>query len=256
MSKEYKDFLLEINTEELPAGYVEEALLYFEKTFRHEFVSSNILLGKGAEEFVQTLATKNSLIVYIKGIAVEQSATDEEVMGPPKRIAFDKNGKPSQSAIAFAKKTGMRVDDLKIKVTPKGDYMVVKKINKARDTRDILKEKVPSIIKNTPFPKTMRWDDSGLRFARPIESILALFGNERLRIELDGIPQKETGTVCPGRYLKQLGELINHERRRERIKSLIFGVEKKLKVDQYVDNRLLDEVNFLVDLPGREPVLR
>ncbi len=245
----YRDFLLEINTEELPASYVKDARAPLEADFRKELSLSGIQLDKSIEGFAQTLATKNSLVVYIKGLAVKQDSSEEEIIGPPKRIAFDKDGNPTKPAIGFAKKLGVEVKDLKIKSTSKGEYIVVKKIKEARDTKDLLKEITPAVIKDIPFPKTMKWDDSGLRFARPIESILALFGKENIKIELGNVPQKKINPIAPGKYLKQLGEMVDCEVRKKKIKGLISSALKKLRADQCVNENLLDEVNFMVNSP-------
>jgi len=246
---EYRDFLLEINTEELPTGYIKDACAHLEDALRKELLLSGILMDKSIEGFAKTIATKNSLVVYIKDLAVKQKAREEEIIGPPKRIAFDENGNPTKPAIGFAKKLGVEIADLKVKSTSKGEYIVVKKIKEARDTRDLLKDITPAIIKDTPFPKTMKWDDSGLRFARPIESVLMLFGKENIEIELGKVPQKKINPIAPGKYLKQLGEMVDCEVRKKKIRKLILAAIKKLKADQYVNEDLLSEVNFMVNSP-------
>ncbi|MEE8317919.1 MAG: glycine--tRNA ligase subunit beta, partial [Candidatus Omnitrophota bacterium] len=183
-----KDFLLEINTEELPASYIKGALENLCGGFQTE-------LGNLGLQFdhtpIENLGTKDSLISYIKDIDLHQKEGLRQILGPPKRIAFDEKGNPTKQALGFAKNQGVRVEDLKIKKTPKGEYVIIEKKEESRSTKDILKEITPRIIKNIHFPKTMRWDDSGLRFARPIESVLALFGEEILDIKLGDIPQKK-----------------------------------------------------------------
>ncbi|MBU4311853.1 MAG: glycine--tRNA ligase subunit beta [Candidatus Omnitrophica bacterium] len=236
-----KDFLLEINTEELPAGYVKEAL----ESLSAGFIAS-MDLKPGA--LSANLATKNKLILYAEGIPEKTEDVSLEILGPPKRIAFDAKGNPTKQAIGFAKNQGVKVEDLKIKKTPKGEYIVIEKRQKARHTKDILKEITPGIIKNIKFKKTMRWDDSGLRFARPIESVLVLFGSEKLNIDLDDIPAKDAGNVTASRYLKSL-KLVDSDERKKEIRRLISQALKRLKADQAIDENLLEEVTFLVNSP-------
>jgi len=249
MQKDCRDFLLEINVEELPAGYVSHALEELWQNFRLEMTKSGIELDHN--EQIINLGTKNSLICYIKDISLCQREGSKEVLGPPKRIAFDEKGNPTKQAIGFAKNQGVRVEDLKIKKTPKGEYVIIEKKEESRDTKDILKETTPRIVKNVYFPKTMRWDDSGLRFARPIESIAVLFGKENIGVKLGNIPQKRIKNLTPKQYLSKIKKevLIDSDERRIFIESKIKKEMEKLRADQCVDNRLLDEVNFMVNSP-------
>lgn len=246
MKKDSRDFLLEINTEELPAGYVKQALVSMKTAFKRELDAFHI----GFNVRVSDYGTKNSLLCYIENLPLKQEEVSKEVLGPPKRIAFDEKGSPTKQAMGFAKNQGVKVKDLKIKKTPKGEYVVVEKKEKARSTKDILKEIAPRIVKNIYFPKTMRWDDSGMRFARPIESTLALFGDEIIDVVIDNIPQKKIKPSTPKRYLKTLGGLIDWSIRKEKIKRLISEETKRLGADQDINEDLLEEVTFLVNCPS------
>jgi len=226
-----KDFLLEINVEELPAGYVRPALEQLRDAFLKEFDCPGKIVSAG---------TKDTLICQIKDLASSQETFSKEILGPPKRIAFDDKGNPTKQAIGFAKNQGVKVEDLKIKKTPKGEYIVIEKKEKPRSTREILREIVPKIIKGIRFPKTMRWDESGLRFARPIESVLALFGKEYLDIRLGSVPSVK----CPKKI-----KLFDSDKRRTEIKRLILCEAKKLRADQCIDKTLLEEITFMVNSP-------
>jgi glycyl-tRNA synthetase beta chain len=244
-----KDFLLEINTEELPASYIKDALENLCGGFHVGLRNLGLQFDPTP---IENLGTKDSLVCYIKKIDLCQKEGLKQVLGPPKRIAFDEKGNPTKEAIGFAKNQGVRVEDLKTKKTPKGEYVIIEKKEESRDTKDILKEITPHIVKNVHFPKTMRWDDSGLRFARPIESVLALFGEENLDIKLGDVPQKKIDPIAPAEYLEYLkehGKLINFDVRKKEIKSLILNAVKRLGADEVVDEDLLDEVNFMVNSP-------
>jgi len=226
-----KDFLLEINVEELPAGYVRPALEQLRDAFLEELDCPGKIISAG---------TKDTLICQIKDLAPSQETFSKEILGPPKRIAFDDKGNPTKQAIGFAKNQGVKVDDLKIKKTSKGEYIVIEKKEKPRSTKEILQEIIPKIIEGIRFPKTMRWDESGIRFARPIESVLALFGKENLDIKLGNIP--------PAKCSKKI-KLVDSGKRRAEIERLILREAKKLKADQCVDKILLEEITFMVNSP-------
>jgi len=242
------DFLLEINTEELPASYIKDALVNLCGGFHVELGNLGLQFDRTP---IENLGTKDSLVSYIKDIDLHQKEGLKQVLGPPKRIAFDEKGNPTKQAVGFAKNQGVRVEDLKIKKTPKGEYVIIEKKEESRSTKDILKEIAPRIIKNIHFPKTMRWDNSGLRFARPIDSVLALFGKERLDIKIGDVPQKEIGPIEASQYLRKVKKdcLIDSDERREKIKSLVLGLAKGIGADQYIDEDLLEEVTFMVNSP-------
>ena len=238
---EYRDFLLEINVEELPAGSIRTAMKELLRGFSG--FEWNIL-----NNTLKTGATKNLLILYAQNVPAQQQKEAKKLYGPPKKIMFDVKGNATKQAVGFAKKHGVKVEDMSFEKTPKGEYVIIEKKEAARETKDILKEIIPDIIRDMKFQKTMRWDDSGLRFARPIESILALFGNEKLDIELDGIPQKDAGRVAASQYFKRL-KLIDADERKEKIRRLISQVIRKLKTDEVIDENLLEEVTFMVNHP-------
>ena len=247
MKKNVRDFLLEIDVEELPAGYVKEAL----EGLRSGFMTSCAQFDPVS--IIPDLGTKNKLILYIEGIPEKIAETSQEIFGPPKRIAFDEKGNPTKQAIGFAKSQGVKVGDLKVKETSKGEYVFIDKRHEARDSKEILKNAIPGIIKNIYFPKKMRWDDSGLYFARPIESVTVLFGKENLDIKIGNVPQKKIKNTTPIKYLNQIRKKysIDAEKRKEEIKSLILKEIKRLKGDRSIDKNLLGEVTFMVNSPRK-----
>jgi glycyl-tRNA synthetase beta chain len=241
-----KDLLLEIDVEELPVGYVRQALEMLKNAFLKEFKGLRISHG---EAYVA--GTAKMLICMVKGVSIKQDEIYREILGPSKETAFDKDGKPTKQAIGFAKSQGIAIEDLTLKSTNKGEYVFVRKKIKTQFTKDILKEIVPRNIKEIYFPKTMRWDDSGLRFARPIESVTVLFGNENIGIKIGNVPQRFVRGFTASRYLARLEKdcLVAPDKRKEKIRSLILNAINKLNGDKVIDEALLEEVNFMVSAP-------
>ncbi len=58
---------------------------------------------------------------------------------------------------------------------------------KGDDTIRLLPELLQSLIVGLSFPKSMRWGNNQLTFARPIQWLVALFGQEVLPISHEGI---------------------------------------------------------------------
>jgi glycyl-tRNA synthetase beta chain len=52
---------------------------------------------------------------------------------------------------------------------------------------DVAARLLPQIIADMIFPKVMRWNGDGLRFARPVRWILALFGRQVIPFRLGGV---------------------------------------------------------------------
>ena len=189
------EFLLEINTEEMPASHVLAALTQMEEKLRQVLLSDDIRIYK-----LETFGTCRRLIVTGN---FEDSQKDkvEQVIGPPKSAAYLPDGKPSPAAAGFAKSQGVAVGTLEVIKTGRGEYIGVNKVRKGKMTRDILSEALPQIIESLSFPKMMRWGNNPMRFSRPIKNILCLFGQKQLEFSVAGIDSSDSTTghkiYCP-----------------------------------------------------------
>lgn len=168
-----KSLLVEIGSEEIPAGYIEPALSALSQSLVSMLENARIRCGS-----VKTFGTPRRLAVVVADVAEKQEEKTEEVMGPPESVGFNADGTPKMAAEKFAEKLGVRVSDIRIKETKKGRYLCGEKTEAVSDTITLLKEILPSVIGALPFPKTMRWADGDVTFARPIQSLLAIFGKE------------------------------------------------------------------------------
>jgi len=98
-----QDLLLEIGVEELPASFVTQAVLALPGLLETRL--RELRLSHGV---VRALGTPRRLALIAEGVADSQPDLDEEVLGPPARVAFDADGKPSKAAHSFASKIGVR----------------------------------------------------------------------------------------------------------------------------------------------------
>jgi glycyl-tRNA synthetase beta chain len=163
------DLLLEICTEEIPAGYIKPALNSMDQHLSTALQKNRIEHGS-----VQTMGTPRRLTVYVRDMADKQLSHTHEETGPPQRVAYDSDGNPKVPAIKFAEKWGQSVNDIFIKKMPKGEYLCLKITEEGQPTREILAAIIPSLIDSIPFPKNMRWADYSKSFARPVVSILCM----------------------------------------------------------------------------------
>ena len=256
--KRTQDLLLEIGTEEIPSLWVEPALEQLESLIFEGFRSNRIGL-----ERVQCYGTPRRLVVRVFGCSVRQSAETKEVMGPGKRIAYD-NGKPTRALLGFLKRYGLGLGDAVIKETPRGEYVTARVQSPTIPTHKLLGRLVPECISRIQFPKQMRWESSGFRFARPIRWILCLWGTRLVPFTLAGVGvgRKTWGhrTLSPGPYsvrdpdhyftvMKRAGIIVDHRERRREIEKAFRRLARSVGADTALDPHLAMIVNHLVETP-------
>lgn len=255
------DLLFEIGTEEIPAGYIVQALnqikiLFTERAEKHRLEIQSLYCT----------GTPRRLILFAKGLPQRQESVVEEIQGPSASIAFDKMGNPTKAGIGFARSQGIDTGSLQVKKTPKGEYCFAIKRIEGQETLHILPEILTGITKNITFPKSMKWKENGLFFARPIRSLLALFGDKVVSLEIDGI---KAGRLVSGhpflsgkrievpsanlglykRLLKQEKVVVDMDERRETLSTKIQQIMAPYGAT-INDETLLDEVTNLVEYPN------
>jgi glycyl-tRNA synthetase beta chain len=176
------ELLLELFSEEIPARMQARAALDLAR-----------LLGDGLKaagltvETVRGFATPRRLAVVVDGLAARSPDVCEEKKGP--RV-----GAPDAAIQGFLKSTGLAaIGDAEVRPDKKGDYYMALIERSGRPTPDVVAEIVPEIVRNFPWPKSMRWGSGRLRWVRPLHAILCVFGGKAVPIALDGIASgKET----------------------------------------------------------------
>ena len=170
------NLLLEIGCEEIPAGYISPALKALSITLQQKLSDARIDHGDA-----NVYGTPRRLAIIVKNVAPRQKSVKSEVIGPPAKVGFDRNGNPTVATLKFAEKVGAALNKLAVKETPKGAYLWAEKIERGLATQNLLKKILPQVILSLPFPKKMRWADLDLEFARPIQTILALLGKTAIQ---------------------------------------------------------------------------
>ncbi|MCK4388732.1 MAG: glycine--tRNA ligase subunit beta [Desulfobacterales bacterium] len=256
-----KTLLVEIVTEEIPAGYIEPALEAMATLMHQKLSQARIECAGGTEIF----GTPRRLALMVRDVAERQASVTKEVVGPPKPVAFDAEGQPTKAAEGFARNQGVSVKRLDIKATAKGDYVCVKKLERGQASWRLLQTIIPEVITAIPFPKSMRWADLGLTFSRPIHSILALFGERIIPFKLENIRSgrrtvghrfmhpKRVGISNFSEYVAALRSayvLVDIAERKNMIREGIAKGARKLGGEVIPDDDLLDTVTHLVEYPA------
>lgn len=255
------ELLLEIGVEELPYQFIAPALATLKEAAEQLFKDHRL-----AFQSVRTLGTPRRLTVVVEGLATLQTSMAKEAMGPSKSVAFDPAGQPTRAAMGFAAGQGVAVHELQVRQTPKGEYLFAVKQELGRPTKVVLGELLPQLIAKLSFPKAMKWNATGVRFARPVRWLVVVYGGATLPIEAAGITAgnktlghrvlgSSKGLVVrdSGSYLKGLerqGVTPDPQRRRHMIEEQIATLCKKAGFSLNVDPDLLDQAVYTTECPN------
>ncbi|MEW6262110.1 MAG: glycine--tRNA ligase subunit beta [Thermodesulfobacteriota bacterium] len=255
------DLLVEVGTEEIPAGYMTPALAALEERLIQTLAEVKLPYRRLA-----TWSTPRRLALAVWGLTPCQPDTVQEITGPPLRAAFDSTGQPTKAALGFARAQGVDVSRLATIETAKGSYLAVRKEIKGRPASEVLAEVMPPLILGLPFPKSMRWGRGNVTFVRPIHWLLAVLDGRALPMTLGDIQAGRfsrghrflgPGPIeinSPDDYEKRLADyhvVASFERRRELVRREILRVAAETGLDLKVlsDDDLVDEVANLVEEP-------
>ena len=144
------NLLIEIGAEEIPAGYIQPALDAFREKLLTVMLKSRIDCGSAV-----VFGTPRRLAVLVDDVSPMQRAETTVITGPPERIGYDENGKPTLAAEKFAEKAGVSLGDITVKETGKGRYLAAIKTEETLPAATILESLLPDIILATPFPKNV-----------------------------------------------------------------------------------------------------
>src|SRR5512140_1644142 len=127
------DLLFEIGTEEIPAGFIPDALRQLEEELTKALGEARLAHGE-----VKAVGTPRRLAVWARDVAAKQPDASSQALGPPVAHAFDAEGKPTPAALGFAKSQGVEVAALERVATPKGERLAVTKVEKGRRADQVL----------------------------------------------------------------------------------------------------------------------
>lgn len=254
---------MEIGTEELPPGVIADAAEELKRRVVNLLKENGVAFARS-----EALFSPRRLVVRIEAVAEEKPGTVVELQGPPKKVCFDKDGKPTRTAIGFATAQGKSIEDLLIKATPKGEYVFVKKEIPSVATVRMIANYLPEIITTLPFPKMMRWNEGKFRFSRPVRWILCLLGSEVVPFVVESIA---AGNVSFGHRIFEdkpvdVPKADDYEQVLEKYKVIVSSKRRKFLIAERVaqlagevnglvvkDNQLVEETVNITEFP--EPIL-
>ncbi len=170
------DLLLELFSEEIPARMQQKAARDLERMMNERLLAAGFM-----PEGVKAFAGPRRLALIATGLPARQPDRKEEKKGP--RV-----GAPEKAIEGFLKSAGLSsLDQCEIVDDKKGRYYVARIEEKGRDTAAVIAETVPAIVKEFPWPKSMRWGEGDFRWVRPLKSVLCCFNDEIVPFEIGGV---------------------------------------------------------------------
>ena len=167
------NLVVEIGTEELPVDALD--VIYSELTRKAaELFQKNRLSFKK----IEAEATPRRIAFFADSLAARQEDIISEISGPTHEKAYDANGAPTPALEGFLKSKNAKPADIQIRETPRGKYVVLRKKQAGRPANSLLPALLKEIFEALSFPKTMRWEKTGFRYARPVRWIVALLDKQ------------------------------------------------------------------------------
>ena len=253
------DFVLEIGVENIPASYIPPAIAQLEADAAALFARTRLVYKS-----IYTTGTPRRLVLVVSGLAPRQSEGEDVVTGPPASRAFGEDGKPTQAAEGFARAQGTTVEKLERIATAKGEYLGVRKKLARAATPAVLRAELPALVTGLKFPKTMKWEASGTRFARPLRWMVALYGKDVVGFRVADVEsgrvtwarpwmRGESASVADAsRYfatVKKLGIVLDHNQRAEKIRTQAARATAARGWKLVEDTDLVTELSFMSEDP-------
>jgi len=250
------DLLIELLSEEIPARMQTRAAEDLKKRMTDGLVEAGLTYAGAVG-----LSTPRRLTLAIEGLLGASPTLREERKGP--RVDA-----PDKAIDGFLRGAGLTRDQLEERDTPKGRVFFATIEKPGRPAGEIVAGVLEEVIRNFPWPKSMRWGDGSLRWVRPLQSILCILsddtGAQVVPVTVDGYTASDTTEghrfMAPGRFsvtsfadyetkLKRAYVILSPAERAAHIQADAANMAFAAGLELVKDKALLDEVAGLVEWP-------
>ncbi len=258
--RDKRDLLIEIGTEDLPAKLLLNLCNEFGDIFCDQLAAAELSFSKH-----RVFCTPRRLAIIIENLDASQQDQFIERKGPHVASAFDKEGKPTQAAIGFARSCGVEVNQLVFEKTAKDSRLLFHDQRTGLKTTELLEQLLENTISKLSIPIRMRWDKTAVEFIRPVRWLLVIFGSETVTLKLFG---QIAGNVAYGHrfhcpkpivikhasayegLLKVKGYVLaDFEERQKNILEQVETLSASVNGKPVYTQELLDEITNLVEWP-------
>ena len=250
------DLLIELFSEEIPARMQRRAHADLERLVTEGLRAAGLSIGAAT-----AFSTPRRLALAVEGLAAESPARHEARKGP--RVDA-----PDAAIEGFLRSTGLTRADLRVKDDRKGQYYSAQITHPGRSADAIVAQVLEGVIRDFPWPKSMRWGSGSLRWVRPLHAILCILsdhdGARVVPLEVDGIaagdttrghrfmapePIRVSGHDDYATKLRRAYVLLDPEARAEHIRAEAATLTFAQGVELVEDAGLLSEVTGMVEWP-------
>lgn len=259
-TRDPRDFLLEIGTEEMPASACRAAIDLLPDRV------SGLFRAEGVEvrpEEVEVMVSPRRIAVLIKNVPGEQVPREIAQRGPAVESAFGVDGTPTKAAEGFARAKGVAVSDLEVREESGRRFLYYVTRSESRPTAGLLPDICLKIVRDMYFPKNMRWGYRDLRFSRPVRWLVALWGEDVIPFGIAGLRSGRTSRghrwlggpvdiARPADYLETVKSACVLADHRERERYLWAELERSAaehELEVIDPGGKMEEVLFLVEWP-------
>ena len=251
--------LFEVGTEELPALEVPKLAEALRDRVTSALAEARIHHGEA-----RAFWTPRRLAVLVEDLPETQEDRVEEVRGPAASVGLDDQGNPTQAALGFARRYHASPSELVRRKVGEREYLFLTVRTPGRPVQEVLLELLAQATRGIPCPKTMRWDDSGLSFLRPIRWLVCLLGEEVIPVRLGHLVAgratrghrffglREVSVSRADEYLERLRGahvLSDPEERKARILEEVRKVEEERGVRALLSDDLLGRLVGTAEWP-------
>lgn len=259
------ELILEIGCEEIPAGMIERAAQELKALLEKRLSTARLVDEPTAEDLIETFGAPRRLVAIARNIRLKQEDVTREILGPPKAVAYDSQGKPTRAALSFSEKQSIPVEKMLLISTPKGEYLGARQSIAGEPARTVLARALPECIRELSWPRSMYWTTADSpRFIRPIRWIVAVldgsvvpfsFAEVRSGNRTDGhrfLGKKGIAVTNARDYeskLKKNSVLCRPDERRKKIETEIRALTTRRALRTHEDAELLNLVTYLNEYP-------
>jgi glycyl-tRNA synthetase beta chain len=173
------DLLIELLSEEIPARMQRRASLDFEKLLTDGISELGLSYESSA-----AFTTPRRLVLVLENVSSKSLSRSEEKRGP-------RTDAPEKAIQGFLKSTGFDLSQLEVRQEKKGEFYYATFQTKGLEAAEVISVVLEKIIRNFPWPKSMRWGETSLKWVRPLHSIVCILyddnGSKIVDMNIEGI---------------------------------------------------------------------
>ena len=245
------DLFIELFSEEIPARLQIDARKKIKEMLEEKLKKKEINY-KSSKSF----STPKRLVFFIEGIPEKIEKKGQIIKGP--------NIESPEAALnGFIKSNNLNKSDVYKKKIEKGEFYFAKTNSKIIDILKELQIIIPETLQSYSWRKSMKWSTYDLNWARPLKSIISLFDNKVINfnffhlqsgqltfIDNDEKVKKISNFKTYLNILKSENIILNQEKRKSLITNKMDSICNAKQLNNYFDDRLIEEVVNLVEKPN------